>query len=159
MKLLKTLSNGLDTIILTPIIILLVIIFSPVIIVFVISIEISKLKDKRKLKKLIQLNNGQVYFVYADYNDYDFLSGFKEKYKDIICIKVNRRFENDLLVNYLTKDCVSKCYPSLIKIENDTLVVKEHYNSFKKLYKRESDIEAFFALIEKSINNLRKKVD
>lgn len=135
----------------------LLLIAIPILVIGCIIFLISNIKDKKRLKKLIQSNNGKLYFIYADYNNYDFSSYFKNHKKHIKCIKVDGEFYNNYLIGYLTKDCSNKNFPRLVKIEGDSLVTKIHYNSFKNLYKRKNDIDSFFSLLEKSINKLENE--
>lgn len=152
-KMFKTISNIFKVIFIIPIIIIIVIILIPVLIIISILLKIDRIKDKRNLNRLIESNNGKIFFVYADYNNYNFLDSFK----NIECVKVNHGRDNGLFSNYLTKNCISKCYPCLIKIDNSCLISKNHYNSFKRLYKKENDIDSFLNLIDKSIANLKKE--
>ncbi len=133
---------------------ILLVIAVPIIVVLSIVSLIGSIKEKKRLKKLIESNNGKLYFIYADYNNYDFSNYFKDNFKHINCIKVESKWYTNDLIGYLTKDCVSESFPRLVRIEGDSLVSKVHYRSFKSLYKKKNDIESFFSLLEKSIKNL-----
>nr|WP_321233844.1 hypothetical protein [uncultured Psychroserpens sp.] len=151
----KHIRNIIGFTIVIPIIIVVIIIISPFIIYAIISGGVKKYKDRKKLKELLYSNNGQIYFISAYYNLYDLSKVIREKYQEIICIRIEKDSKPDILTEYLIKECGNHSYPRLIKIENNRLVHKVHYNSFKNLYKRKNDIEAFLDLIEKSIHNLK----
>lgn len=120
----------------------------------IISIKIERREDKKILKSLLKINKGQIYFLYADYNQYNFSKVISKKHKDVICIKIDTP---NLLTKYLIKDCADKSYPRLVKIKNDKLIHKEHFNLFKTFYKKRNDIDTFLNLIDKSIKNLTKE--
>ncbi|WP_298901221.1 hypothetical protein [uncultured Psychroserpens sp.] len=155
MKIVEIIRGLMSFIVAIPIIIIAAVIFLPIIIYTIISGGIQKRKDKSELKELLKINNGQIYFIHAYYNRYNLSKVIKEKYEDIICIKVERSLTHDLLTRHLVKDCSNRSYPRLVKIENDNLIHKEHYNAFKHLYKRNNNIDAFVELIGRSIHNLK----
>ena len=147
--------GGLLIIIAIPIILFLIVFVGIPLLLFLIVIwKIDAIKSNIELKKLIKINNGKLYFIYAEYNDYDFVTYFESNHKDVKCVKVNSQRIQSSLIQYLVKGSLNKSYPRLAKIQDNNVVSKEHYNSFKNLYKRRNDIENFFDLIEKSIKNL-----
>lgn len=71
-KPLNVLDSLLAIIVVPIIIVIAIIVIPPLLIVFFIITTIEKLSNKIKLRKILKLNNGKVYFIYADYNNYDF---------------------------------------------------------------------------------------
>jgi hypothetical protein len=157
MKPFKVIPDLFNTIIIIPIGIVILVLTIPFVLIIIIITQINKIKETRKIKDLLKSNNGKIYFLYSDYNNYDFTNFFEQEFRDIKCVKVNAKWNNDLLINHLTKDYGSHGYPSVVKIMNDKLIVKKHFNSFKHLYKRNNDIKTFYGLLERSIKNLKNE--
>ena len=153
---LKTIIQGfINFLMAIPIIIIAAVIFLPIIIYTIISVGIQKRKDRSELKELLKINNGRIYFIHAYYNRYNLSEVISEAYEGISCIKIEKGYTQDLLTRYLVKDCRNRRYPRLVKIENKSLIHKAHYNTFKHLYKRNNNIDAFVELIGRSIHNLK----
>ena len=145
----------MDEILIIPIIVFVLILLSPIIVVFAFKSIRKNLSDKKKLKDVLELNNEKIFFFFADYNGYDFSKHFEERKDDITCIKTGEKWENRTLVKHLTNDFSNKRFPLLVKIEDGKLIKKNHYDSFKHLYKRNNDINAFMDLVDRSIKNLK----
>lgn len=62
-----------------------------------------------------------------------------------------------MLAEYLIRKSDHKSYPRLIKIENNQLVHKVHFDTFKYWYKRQHNLEAFLNILNSSIANLNKR--
>jgi len=139
-----------SAIVLIPLGILAFIILAPFIILMD---QLERLSVKKDLRKRIEEHHGVIFFLYSDYNNFDFGDYFKANHDNIKVVKV-KTYENDPFIKYLNNNCLAQCYPKLVKVHNETLIEKRHYNSFKNFYKRKEDINSFFALIEQSINNL-----
>jgi len=137
--------------------VVLIILLIPILLpLILLNTLINRFIRRGNLKKAVKLNNGKIYFIYADYNNFDFSEIFQKRYGHIICVKTERRWERNPLVKHLIKDCFSKSYPRLVKLDQGHLIEKEHYNSFKYYYKKNNNIEAFLSLVEKSIHNLER---
>ena len=135
-------------ILLLPILILAV----PVIaIVLIFDWIIDKLKLIRKLKE----NNSKIFFLYSDYNNYDFSSFFENNTLGVVCFKINRRIQNDVFVDHLLSGCTKKCFPQLVMVKEGKLKKKLHYDSFKFYVKKQNDFNGFLEILEKSIQNLQ----
>lgn len=125
--------------------------------ILALGILIDTQVHRLKLSKLKKENNGRIYFLYADYNKFDFNPYFKNHQDNIVCVSMSRIANNDLFMDYLSRQHPrNKCFPRLVKIDGKNVITKEHYNSFKSLVKRNNDSNAFFDLIERSIQNLKK---
>ncbi|WP_179021379.1 hypothetical protein [Winogradskyella forsetii] len=157
MKTFKKISDFFSAIIIIPFAIILMVIIIPFAIAIIIISQVDRLKEKRQLQDLIEANNGKIYFLYSDYNNYDFTSYFKQKFRDIECVKIKAKWNNNPLINHLTRDCGTHSYPRIVRITNNELLVKEHFSSFKNLYKRKNDINSFFELIKRSIKNIKNE--
>jgi len=144
--------NGILVILLIPLIIILII---PVIIFLPVFLFIEKVKKNIELKLQLRKNNGQIFFIYADYNEIDLSQFLQYIDEDIKCIKVVRNQIDGVLENYLIKKNQTKAYPRLTKIDQDNLIHKIHYGSFKNLVKKNNDIEGFYMLLGKSIKSLQ----
>jgi len=138
-------------ILLAPILLVLVVLVLPFLVV---GSMIQERRDAIELREWLKRSNGSIFFIYADYNNFDFSWIFQEKHPQVFCVKTNHRWENDLYIKHLTKGCLGKSFPRLVKIEDKNLISKEHYNSFKHYYRRKDDIDSFLGLIEASIQNL-----
>lgn len=148
---------SLGAVLLIPILLIGVIIIGiPFLLFFLVKNTIENTNSRKKLKQLIRENNGAVYFIYADYNNYDFSKCIKERFNTINCLNANEFRSDDLLACYLLRGSYSKNYPRLVKIQGEALISKQHYNSFKHFYKRNDDIESFWLLINQSIQNLKR---
>ncbi|WP_299898591.1 hypothetical protein [uncultured Aquimarina sp.] len=99
--------------------------------------------------------DGQIYLIYADYNNLD-LSKVTQDLDGLKHIKVNNNRVKGLLERRLIKGLQNKSYPRLVKIDNGKVIHKEHYNSFKSLVKRNNDLDSFYDLLVRSFNNLKK---
>ncbi len=115
---------------------------------------VYKLNRKRKLRKVLCENEGQIFFLYKKYNQFNFQEYFESNNFEINCIEIEDDVFNDVFLFHLSRCAGTKGYPRLIKIENRKLLVKEHYNSFKYYVKRNKKPEDFFSLLKKSIKNL-----
>jgi len=138
-----------------PIIIIIMLLLVPLGIVLFIYFVFDRLRNLIKLKVLLRKFDGQVYLIYADYNNVD-LSQFTEELDGLKHIKVVNNHVNGLLEQHLIKGLQTKNYPRLTKIDNGKVIHKEHYNSFKNLVKRNNDLDSFYELLMKSFNNLIK---
>lgn len=149
--------DGLLIIIVIPIILFLIVFIGiPLLLFWIVKSELDRIKSNKKLKELIKINNGKLYFIYAEYNNYDFLEYFENNYKEVECIKINSQRAQNALIEYLIKSSSNKSYPRLAKIQDDNVISKEHYNSFKYYYKRNNNIKGFLSLLNQSINNLNR---
>jgi len=114
----------------------------------------GRIGDSSRLRKSLKQNNGRIFFIYADYNNFNFSETFQLSHPHIVCVKTKDQWENDLFIKYLTKGCLSKSYPRLVKIDNKGLTTKAHNNSFKYYYRKNGDIDGFISLVDRSIKNL-----
>ena len=150
MKTLKNIFNLMIVILATVVLLpILIIVF----LVFIIVFPINWMYTRIKTHLLIRKNNSKIFFISADYNNYNFSKHFEQR-EEIVYIRVSDHYNNSLMVHALTKGCSTKRFPMLVKIENGQLIKKIHFGSFKHFYKRNQNIDAFFTLIEKSIQNL-----
>ncbi len=154
-KLINSIIDFLKILVVTPILILVIILVIPLAIAGLVFIQYERVRDKIKLRILIRKNEGKTFFIYSDYNNLD-LSQLKLDFNELHCIKVRDNRVNGVLEQYLIRGLYSKSYPRLVKIHQGTLIHKEHYNSFKKLVKRNNDLDSFLELLTKSFNNLNK---
>ncbi|SEE09343.1 hypothetical protein SAMN04487765_1370 [Tenacibaculum sp. MAR_2010_89] len=115
--------------------------------------------NKIKLRILVYKNRGKMYFIYSDYNEFEFSNYIKEDtdYSLINCIKVINGSVEGVLEGFLIRGCRTKSYPRLVKIGRKELIHKEHYGSFKNFARRKKDPESFFLLLKKSIKRLEKE--
>jgi len=152
----RKLSSIIDGILFIPIIIIVLVLALPVIVIIIIKSIIDHIKDKKELKRQLQLNDKKIFFFYSEYNNYDFSNYFKEYMEEITCVKVDEVWRNSIFVNHLIQDGLNKRFPLLVKIEDGILIKKKHFGSFKHLFKRNHDIDSFLDLINRSIKNLKR---
>jgi len=131
----------------------IILILSPVIIA---AILIFRIKDHRKLKKLLAENDGKILFLYGEYHEFDFLTYFETHHSEIKCLEVPNHYMHDDFMRHITKGRKAKSLPQLVKIDGKNIIVKEHYNSFKHYIRRNDNSVPFFELIESSVKNLEK---
>ena len=155
-KLYNDIANFILLIVLSPLILIIIVLLIPVLLFGLLFMKYESLRDKSRLKKLIKSNDQKIFFVYADYNEFDFDEYFRNNHSEISLIKITNRRVEGLLFNYLIKNCKTKCYPRLVKIRGRELIHKEHYNSFKNLVKRNKNYEEFYNLLDASIKNLKR---
>lgn len=115
---------------------------------------IQKLKENQALKTAIKQHEKQIYFLYADYNDFDFSTYFEENHSNVELINANNQYQQSMLSKHLISQSGKNKYPRLIQIKNGQLVIKQHFSTFKHFIKREKDNATFFSILGKSINNL-----
>lgn len=115
---------------------------------------VQKLKENRALKAAIKQHEKQIYFLYTDYNDFDFSPYFEENHSTIELINANNQYQKSLLSKHLIAQPGKNKYPRLIQIKNGQLIVKQHFSAFKHFVKREKDEVAFFNILDRSIANL-----
>lgn len=157
MKTLNDLKNAL-------LILLLIVVATPIIIVFaIVFIPYAIIDDffrmrkrKKELEEALEINDGNIFFLYREYHEYNFLSYFEKNHSEIYCIQVKNYNPENVLLDYLTEKCKSKSYPKLVKIDGENILRKQHYNSFKHYIRRNNNPVPFFELIESSIKNLEK---
>jgi len=114
----------------------------------------KKRKRKKELRKKLYINKGKIYFLYKDYNQFNFDDFFKEKDISIKSVKVEGNLYNDVLLYHFSKSFTTKGFPMLIKIEENEIKIKRHFNSFKHYVKRNKDSQSFYTLLKRSIKNL-----
>ncbi len=139
-----------------PILTVLALIFIPYLIV---TSSIDRKKRKEKLKNILGKKNGEIFLLYKEYNQFNFNNYFKENNFKIDCLKIETYTFNDPLLEYLAKDTQTKGFPCLVKIIDGDIITKQHYNSFKYYVKRNKDLESFFSLLRRSINNLKNEIE
>ncbi len=150
------LKDFLESLIALPLLIVLGILIVPFILLVIIFSFIETIIDKFRLGQLLKSHEGKTFLIYADYNLIDFSDYLKNERRDLLSFRVTNNGVKGLLNNYLIKENQSKSYPRLTKISNGKLVHKNHYVNFKKLFKKDNDIEQFYALLDKSIKNLEE---
>jgi len=138
-----------------------IILLFPVLVVllfyFLISQVVIKIRKKIELRNILRDKNGQIILLYSNYNEFNFLENLNIKHIDIECILVNDPIYNDVFLSHLCRGFNTKAYPVLVKVKGKEVIKKEHYNSFKYYVKRNNDVESFFLLLEKSVNNLKNE--
>ena len=144
----------LIAILMIPIIVLIIGLAVPFLVYWSIKHVIQTKREKAKLKDLLKLNEEHIYLLYANYNTVDFSSVMHNT--TIEYINVDDVNPKDLLAEYLIRKSDHKSYPRLIKIENNQLVHKVHFDTFKYWYKRQHNLEAFLNILNSSITNLNK---
>lgn len=157
MKLFKAVSDIFKIAIVIPLIIIVVIVLIPFGIMFYLWYLISKIKDRKNLKRLLHENDNQIFFMYARYNNVDFSSLLKDKFEELTFVEVKNHYENDILINHMIEDCNGQNFPRLVKIKNGQLLHKIHFGSFKHFYKRKNDAKSFIDIIERSLKNLENE--
>ncbi|WP_203256200.1 hypothetical protein [Hyunsoonleella ulvae] len=157
MKLFKAVSDIFKIAIVIPLIIIGVIVLIPFGIIFYLRYLISKIKDKKNLKRLCHENDNQIFFMYARYNNVDFSSLLKDKFEELTFVEVKNHYENDILINHMIEDCNGQNFPRLVKIKNGQLFHKIHFGTFKHFYKRKNDAKSFIDIIERSVKNLENE--
>jgi hypothetical protein len=156
MKAVKIISDIINVILVVSFIAAVLLILSPFIFVLIVTNLIETCKNKSKLKSLLKANNNKIYFLYSDYNNFEFQNYLKKEHSEIECLNINNISYDDLLLNFLVKGSGNQAFPRIVKIYNTEVITKVHFGSFKHFYKRKNDINTFFDLIEKSIINLNK---
>lgn len=153
----KTLANVILVLLIivtgVPLLLIFILFYSPYSIV---NYFLNRRKRKKELKEALEINNGKIFFLYREYHKHNFLSYFEKKHSEIYCIQVKNYNPENILLDYLTINNKSKSYPQLIKIDDENIIRKEHYNSFKHYVRRNNNPDHFFELIDSSIKNLEK---
>ena len=154
----KEFDNLILVLLVAPFILIISIIVLPIVLLIIIFTFIESIIDKIKLKKYIKLNNDKMFFLFAEYNNFDFSDYFTKRHKDITCLNVD---ENDVInsniFNYTNQYTSGKSYPRIVKIKDDQLLIKNQYGNFKGLAKNIDNKDDFFKILESSIKNIRNE--
>ena len=149
----KKLKEFIKTITNLPIILLVIGILLIIAPIAVLGVLVNRIFTWIKGNFLLKKNIGKIYFLYHDYNAFDFAPYFSTD--EVTLIKVNDGWDSGVLENRLKPKRSTHRFPRIVKIGDNGLIVKEHFNSFKHYVKREKDPDAFISLAQRSIKNLR----
>ena len=155
MKLIKKICSIIGfTIFIVPLGILICVIVGPFYVIISLYKDIFK---ELTLNEEIEINDGNIFLLYADHNKFDFDNYFKKHDKPIACIKLTDGKSKNAFGDYLSKDCTTTSFPSLVKIDGKNLIYKDLNKAFKQLVKRNNNPYSFYKQLKWSSRKLKKE--